>query len=187
MLSTVPVFTSKCQASCRAPYSSVTSEFTAHLHSISPQRLRIDDPLMITVNVGIEPTDIRTFFKLLQPTYNPDNTIHGMFQINTIEKISEDVKIEEKRIVAWKAARAREPPNTQVVLVQFKRSGHLFSWTTTLTIAPISLAIARQRPPLRQNSAIYGESEVPMNEASIIEYVVSLYQCLSLVNLGFTL
>lgn len=142
-----------------------------------PQRLRIDDPLMITVNVGIEPTDIRTFFKLLQPTYNPDNTIRGMFQINTIEKISEDVKIEEKRIVAWKAARAREPPNTQVVLVQFKRSGHLFSWTTTLTIASISLSIARQRLPLRQMSALYGESEVPMNEESIIEQVVSLYQC----------
>lgn len=139
------------------------------------QRLRVDDPLMITVYVGIEPTDTRTFFRLLQPTYHTDETIRGMFQINTIEKIPEGVEITPHRIKSWRDARAREPQNTQVILVEFRRSGHAFSCTTTLTVSSGPLLIARRRSPIRQTSAIYGESEVPMNEASIIEYVANSY------------
>ncbi|KAJ7130355.1 hypothetical protein C8R44DRAFT_775409 [Mycena epipterygia] len=139
------------------------------------EKLRVDTPLMVRVDVGIEPTDIGTWFTLLRsslpstPDIDYDSPIEGMFQINTMKKFPEDVILTETRVESWKQERMRRTRSTQVVLVEFIRSGHHFSWTTTLPIHELLIEKVRKREPWQDISAIYGTRELQLDEPLVLE------------------
>lgn len=144
------------------------------------EKLRVDTPLMVRVDVGIEPTDIGTWVMLLRsslpstPDIDYTSPIEGMFQINTIKKIPENVILTETRVKSWQEERKRQPKSTQVVLVEFIRSGHHYSWTITLPIREVLLEKVRQREPWQHTSVLYGTREIQCNEPNILECVLKI-------------
>lgn len=130
---------------------------------------------MLHVELGIEPSDIRQFLAIMQSMPEESKTIEGMVQINMIQKVPEDTVLTEMRMHTWRSSRAKYPKGTQLVLVEFERSGHSFSWTCAFPITNRAFETARKAQPYEIVSAIHGRREVPMNEPNTIEYVLLIF------------
>lgn len=65
-----------------------------------------DTPFMARVNVGIEPSDITSFFQLLAGTDINTDKIEGMFQINAVVPLpAGTASVSPKWMEIWRAAR----------------------------------------------------------------------------------
>lgn len=141
---------------------------------LEDEDLPIDSPILMRVDLAVEPSDIRQFPAIMKSKLDSSKKIEGMLQVNEILKITEDSVLSQRAMRSWRENVVKQRESTRLFLFDFARSGYSYSWTYCLRLSESAWDLAGLG--FYDNiSTVDGDCEMPMNEPNTIEYV--LFMC----------
>jgi hypothetical protein len=132
----------------------------------------VDKPLMERIDIGVEPSNILNFAKLL---YGEDvgTDVEGMLQINLISPDKTGTPLTPMRMEMWrnkkKEMRDAGSASIPVAIIEFVKDSQN-SISFALPIHETAFTIAREGSPFERVSSLTGiKTETPLNAISCVE------------------
>lgn len=141
---------------------------------LEDEDLPIDSPILMRVDLAIEPSDIRQFLAIMESKLDSSKKIEGMLQVNEIVKITEDSVLSQRAMHSWRESVAKQREGTRLFLLDFARSGYSYSQTYCLPLSENAFDLAGL-DLYDIISTVDGDCEVPINEPNTIEYVLFMH------------
>lgn len=134
----------------------------------------VDRPFFARVDIGLEPSSLKTFFDLFQGKDPHLDKIEGMVQINALTQKPSDGAVHPQLMDQWRLSRkiAAEDglASSPIGLVDFAMvNSTQRGLTASMIIPPLALQMAREAEPFSRSSVLRGKWQVPMNAATCIE------------------
>ncbi|KAG0694830.1 hypothetical protein DFH29DRAFT_1006001 [Suillus ampliporus] len=139
-------------------------------------RVGFDVPFMVRVDIAIEPVEILDFAGLYLNNSNVKEKLQGMVQVNAVFPWdpSTHTPLTPTQLRLWCKARAKSNAagfsKSPVGLMEFLNyTAYLI--TAAFHICDSALNLVRKGEPFTCSSALTGQSEKPLNTATLLEYI----------------